>query len=86
MALQRIGEADPAALLGVLGAWIADGTWLELRAVAAALAHPPLLGDPAFALQALALAERVLEKARARRLQRGGRKATARCARAWATP
>ena len=63
MALQRIGEADPAALLGVLGAWIADGTWLELRAVAAALAHPPLLGDRAFALQALALAERVLDKA-----------------------
>jgi len=60
MALQRIGEADPAALLNLLGAWLEDGTWLELRAVAAALAHPPLLGDRAFCLRALALADRLL--------------------------
>jgi hypothetical protein len=62
MALQRIGEADPAALLSLLDSWLEDGSFLELRAVAAALAHPPLLGEPAFTRQALSLAERILER------------------------
>jgi hypothetical protein len=60
MALQRIGEADPSALLETLGSWLEDGTYLELRAVAAALAHPPLLGDPSFARRALELADHLL--------------------------
>jgi hypothetical protein len=80
MALQRLGEADPKALLDLLASWLEAaaapslaaaaprplrfrrGGFLELRAVAAALAHPPLLGDPAFARQALALADRIMER------------------------
>jgi hypothetical protein len=60
MALQRVGETDPEALLDLLDRWLKAGTFLELRAVAAALAHPPLLGDAAFARKALALADRTL--------------------------
>jgi hypothetical protein len=62
MALQRLGEADPKALLDLLASWLESGSFLELRAVAAALAHPPLLGDPAFARQALALADGIMER------------------------
>jgi len=60
MALQRVGETDPEALLDLLDRWLKAGTFLELRAVAAALAHLPLLGDAAFARKALALADRTL--------------------------
>ncbi len=62
MALQRIGEADPQALLALLDSWVGKGSFLELRAVAAALAHPPLLGAPSFVRRALALADRILPK------------------------
>jgi hypothetical protein len=62
MALQRIGETDPAALLALLAPWLEKGGFLVLRAVAAALAHPPLLGDAAFARRALALADRILAR------------------------
>jgi hypothetical protein len=62
MALQRIGEADPQALLALLSPWLANGCFLELRAVIAALAHPPLLKEAAFARQALDLADRILER------------------------
>jgi hypothetical protein len=62
MALQRIGEADPAALLALLSSWLQSASCLEMRAVAAALAHPPLLKDPAFTRRALALADRVLSR------------------------
>ncbi len=62
MALQRIGEADPAALLAQLDSWLAEGSFLELRAVAAALAHPPLLADGAFARRALFLADRIMKR------------------------
>ncbi len=77
MALQRIGEADPAALLALLGSWLEKGSFLELRAVAAALAHPPLLADRAFARRALGLADRILKRfaaaSRAARLHEGFR-------------
>jgi hypothetical protein len=63
MALQRIGEKDAAALLGLLDSWLAPAApFLVLRAVAAALAHPPILGDTAFARRALALADRILAR------------------------
>jgi hypothetical protein len=74
MALQRIGEREPQALLAMLGGsrlgretrggngWIEGGSHLELRAVIAALAHPPLLEQPAFARRALELAEGVLRR------------------------
>jgi hypothetical protein len=52
MALQRIGDADMAGLLSRLEAWL-SGNWLEQRAVAAALAEPKLLRDPAHVEQAL---------------------------------
>ena len=86
MALQLIGEADPPALLELLGAWVEDGTWLELRAVAAALAHPPLLGERAFALQALALGGRLMEKAAGAAAAARRTEDYSRCARAWGTP
>ena len=62
MALQRIGEAQPTALLALLASWLARGSFQELRAAAAALAHPPLLRAPAFARQALALADRIMRR------------------------
>jgi hypothetical protein len=62
MALQRIGERDPAALRGLLDAWLPNGNFLVLRAIAAALAHPPLLSEAVFARQALALANRILQR------------------------
>jgi hypothetical protein len=62
MALQRIGEREPAALLDLLASWLDKGSFLELRAVAAALAHPPLLAAPDFARQALPLCDRILER------------------------
>jgi hypothetical protein len=61
MALQRIGEVDPKAMLELLSPWV-NGSFLEQRAVAAALAHPPLLGDRAVAGKALSLADRILQR------------------------
>jgi len=58
MALQRIGRADVAMLLGALDGW-ADGNWLECRAVAAGLCEPDLLKDPIVAQQTLDLLERI---------------------------
>ena len=68
MALQRIGERDPQALLSILGGaagqegWVEGGARLELRAAAAALAHPPLLRESGFARRSLELADRILGK------------------------
>jgi hypothetical protein len=63
IALQSIGEYRGDELFEVLGQWLRRPTLLELRAVAAALAHPPLLEDEGFARTALRLAERVLASA-----------------------
>jgi hypothetical protein len=59
--LQRIGESDPAALLAILRDWLAAPTFLEERAVAAALAHPPLL-DAETAESALELLDRIASR------------------------
>jgi hypothetical protein len=72
MALQRIGEADQAALLALLASWLEGGSFLELRAVVAALAHPPLLSDAAFARQALTLADRIMERVAAPARRKSG--------------
>ncbi len=48
-----VGERDIAAMKGIVAQWLADGTWLTLRAVAAGLAHPPILEDPDVALYAV---------------------------------
>jgi hypothetical protein len=60
MALQIIGESQPEELLDLLEQWLKSPTLLEQRAVAAALAHPPLLGPEGFVRASLRLAERIL--------------------------
>ncbi len=45
MGMQRIGEADRLALRTLIESWLGDATLLEQRAIVAALAHPPILGD-----------------------------------------
>ena len=48
MALQHIGEADRGVLRGIVTDWLPDASALELRAIAAGLAHPPILTDDDF--------------------------------------
>jgi hypothetical protein len=55
--LQRIGELDFAALRRICDDWMRTAAPLELRAVLAALAHPPLLSDPGRVGFALAAAD-----------------------------
>ena len=52
MALQRLGKVDMPGLLAAMQTW-STGTWLEMRAAAAALAEPVLLHRENDALQAL---------------------------------
>jgi len=63
MALQLIGEKDPSALREIVGAWLPGATPLEMRAIAAGLAHPPLLGDADFALFCLETSRVILKEA-----------------------
>ena len=58
MALQRLGKRDMTALLLAMEAW-SQGTWLEKRAAAAALAEPALLHKPDDAQQALRILDRI---------------------------
>jgi hypothetical protein len=53
MGLQLVGERDIDAMKGIVASWLADSSWLTLRAVAAGLAHPPILKDPEVALYAV---------------------------------
>jgi len=53
MGLQLIGEQDLAAMKEIVEQWMQNGDWLVLRAVAAGLAHPPILKDPGAALYAV---------------------------------
>ncbi len=61
-ALQRIGEWDFAVLTGILESWLPDATFLELRAVVAALAHPVFLRSEANTRFALEVSERVIAR------------------------
>jgi uncharacterized membrane protein len=73
ISLQHLGEGNPAALRRILDDWLSDGaekdgsltdsSLMERRAVLAALAHPPLLGEEVFARYALKTADRILEEA-----------------------
>jgi hypothetical protein len=73
ISLQHLGEGNPAALRRILDDWLAGGAekdgslsdrpLLERRAVMAALAHPPLLGEEEFARYALKTADRILKDA-----------------------
>jgi hypothetical protein len=58
MALQRLGKADMPALLAAMETW-SQGTWLEKRAAAAALAEPALLHKQNEALHALQILDRI---------------------------
>ncbi len=62
MALQAIGEDNPAALQDLVERWMPETDWLQKRAIAAGLAHPPLLADSAFALFSLSMADRLMER------------------------
>ena len=46
MAMQRIGEADVAALRAIVDAWLPEATLTGQRAIVAALAHPPIWVTP----------------------------------------
>jgi hypothetical protein len=58
IALQYVGDADMALLLEQMHKWSA-GNWYEKRAVAAALAEPRLLKEPADAKQVLQIFDRI---------------------------
>lgn len=61
MALQLIGEKDLEALRQIVEQWLPGASLLEKRALVAGLAHPPILGDHAFALYCLEVAFAVLK-------------------------
>ena len=52
MGLQRLGAADMPVLLEEMARWL-DGSWLERRAVVAALCEPPILRNSAHATRVL---------------------------------
>ena len=58
MALQRLGAQDMDALLDAVAPW-AEGRPYEMRAVAAGLCEPALLGEEAHALRVLGMLERI---------------------------
>jgi hypothetical protein len=58
--LQLVGEKDAAALRHIIDEWLPQSSLLEKRAIMAALAHPPLLGDPEVARYCLETARTVL--------------------------
>ena len=60
MALQLIGEQDPAALKTIVTDWLPEASALEMRAIAAGLAHPPILSDGEFAGFCLETARSIL--------------------------
>jgi GNAT superfamily N-acetyltransferase len=58
MALQRLGRVNMPGLIDEMEAWGA-GSWLEMRAAAAALAEPALLDSPEDVRHVLALLDRI---------------------------
>lgn len=62
MALQHLGEGDPAALRLILADWLKDCSLAEHRAVLAALAHPPLLTRKSLAHFALRAGDTALKR------------------------
>jgi hypothetical protein len=57
-ALQLVGDADAGLLAKTAASW-ANGTWLEQRAAAAAVAEPRLLKDATAARKTLAVLDRI---------------------------
>lgn len=62
MGLQRLAASNAKAVLNDFNNWISNGSLLELRAVAAAVAEPPLLKDEAVAKEALLLNQQIIQK------------------------
>jgi hypothetical protein len=60
MGLQLIGERDLPALRAIVTDWLPKASYLEMRAIAAGLAHPPILGDADFALWSVHTARTIL--------------------------
>jgi hypothetical protein len=60
MALQLIGESDAAALRDIVIDWLPEPSPLLMRAIAAGLAHPPLLSDEEFCAFCLETARTIL--------------------------
>ena len=58
--LQLIGEKDLPALKEIITDWLPGSSLLEKRAIAAALAHPPILKDAEFALFSLDVSRTLL--------------------------
>jgi hypothetical protein len=59
--LQQLLLASPGDVLEDLDGWVDPGRWLEMRAVAAAVAEPSLMKDPRLADAALMLHRKVLD-------------------------
>jgi hypothetical protein len=62
MGLQRLLASRSGDVLQALAQWAGDGSWLELRAVAAGVAEPALLRDHGVALAALELHRTILAR------------------------
>lgn len=62
LALQRIAAVDFELFRAIADRWLEDASLTEQRAVIAALAEPPLLKQPANALYALDVADRILDE------------------------
>jgi hypothetical protein len=60
IALQLIGEGDPSALRDIVTDWLPGSSPLEMRAIAAGLAHPPLLAEEEFCAFCLETARTIL--------------------------
>jgi hypothetical protein len=60
--LQRLLGADAQRTVASLQSWLPEGSWLELRAAAAAVAEPTLLQERVMAHSALDLHQRILER------------------------
>ncbi len=66
MALQRLGETDPAALLDAVEPWVDDRDPLVQRAVVAGLCEPANLRVPAIAARVVAILDRITASLRSR--------------------
>ncbi len=72
MGFQRIAERDFQAVRALFSDRVAGASFLEQRAIVAALAHPPILKDPARVTFCLQIAGRILQRLRS--YDRGERK------------
>ena len=60
IALQRIAERNVEDIKSIIDAWLPTAALAGLRAIVAALAHPPILRDPATARYSLDIADQIM--------------------------